>query len=112
MRGKRVKQAIPVDQIAEVYVSQVVNKVGRRGKSAQERAVHHGEINLYLLDGEFKSILTQQQFDETIPVTDDPLNEEAIVPLTQYNARTRLQSAGLRIARTLGLPAEYDKRLK
>ncbi|MEP7290537.1 MAG: hypothetical protein ABI835_02085 [Chloroflexota bacterium] len=112
MRGKRVKRAIPVDQIAEIYVSQVISKVGRRGKSAEQRGIHFGEITLFLLDGEFKSILTQNQFDETIPVTDDPLNEEAVISLTEYNAHTRLQAAGLRIARTLHLPAEYDKRLK
>ena len=111
-RGKRVKKAVPADQIAEVYVSHVVSKVGRRGKSAQERAIHHGEINLYMMDGEFKSLLVQPQTDETVLVVNDPLNEESIFPLTVYNARTRLQAAALKIAQTLNLPAEYDKRMK
>jgi hypothetical protein len=112
MRGKRTKSAIPADQIAEVYVSHVVNKVGKRGKSAEQRAVHYGELNLFLTDGDFKTIVTQTQTDETIPSTDDPLNEEQVVALTPYNARTHLQSAALKVAQTLRVHAEYDKRLK
>jgi len=112
MRGKRTRHAIPVDQIAAVYVSQVVTKAGKRGKSAERRVVQYGEINLLLKDGKFKSVLVQRQPDDAIPVTDDPINEEVVASLTEYNARTRLQSAGLVIAQTLHLPAEYDKRLK
>lgn len=112
MRGKRVRRAIPQDNIAEVYVSHVVNKVGKRGKAAEQRAVTYGEVNLLLRDGEFRSVFSQVQTDDAIPVTDDPINEEAVVTLNEYNARTRLQSAGLMIARVLGVDAEYDKRLK
>jgi hypothetical protein len=112
MRGKRVRRSLSIEHIQEVYASLVVAKVGKRGKSAQERAVAYGEITLYLNDGDFESVLTQHQTDETIPVTDDPLNEEAVITLSEYNARTRLQSAALMIARTLGVSAEYDKRLK
>jgi Na+-transporting methylmalonyl-CoA/oxaloacetate decarboxylase gamma subunit len=112
MRGKRVKHAVPADRIAEVYISHVVSKVGKRGKSAEERAVHYGELNLFLTDGDFKTIITQSQFDETIPATDDPINEEQIVGLTPYNARTRLQAAALRLSQVLRVHAEYDKRLK
>jgi hypothetical protein len=34
------------------------------------------------------------------------------VALTPYNARTHLQSAALKVAQTLRVHAEYDKRLK
>ena len=112
LRGKRVRRAIPRDQIAEVYVSHIINKVGRRGKASEQRAVHYGELNLLLRDGEFRSIFAQHQTDDLIPVTDDPIDEEAVVDLNEYNARTRLQAAGLAIARTLGVTAQYDKRLK
>jgi hypothetical protein len=112
MRGKRVRRTVPQDQIAEVYVSHVVNKVGKRGKAAEQRAVTYGELNLLLRSGEFRSVFSQMQGDEVIPVTDDPINEEAVVTLNEYNARTRLQAAALRIARVLGVDAEYDKRLK
>lgn len=112
LRGKRVRRAIPKDQIAEVYVSHVVNKVGKRGKASEQRAVHYGELTLLLKNGEFESVFSQPQTDDVIPVTDDPIDEEGVVGLDEYNARTRLQSAGLAIARTLGVSAEYDKRLK
>lgn len=112
MRGKWVRRSLSIDRIGEVYASLVVGKVGKRGKSAKERAVAYGEITLFLNDGDFESVLSQQQTDETIPVTDDPINEEAVVTLSEFNARTRLQAAALMIARTLGVTAEYDKRLK
>ena len=112
LRGKRVRKAIPVDQIQEIYVSQVVSKIGKRGKASQQRTVQYGELNLLLKDGSFRSLLTEHQSNQIIPVTDDPINEEAVVPLTVYIARTHLQSAGLKIASILGVSAEYDKRLK
>ena len=110
--GKRVRRTIATDAIQEVYASLVINKVGRRGKAAERRPVQYGEINLFLKNGKFEPVLFQRQTDDTIPVTDDPLNEEAVVPLTKYNARTQLQSSALIIADTLNLSAEYDKRLK
>ena len=112
LRGKRVRKAIPMDQIQEVYVSHVVAKVGKRGKSSQQRTVQYGELTLLLKNGKFQSVLVEHQTDEVIPVTDDPLNEEAINPLTIYIARTHLQSAALKIADFLGVSVEYDKRLK
>ena len=111
LRGRRVHRTIPADQIQSVYVSHVINKVGKRSRDG-ERAVHYGELNLYLKDGSFQSVLTQEQTDDRIPVTDDPLDEEGVVPLSEYNARTHLQSAALRIAAKLDVAAEYDKRLK
>ena len=112
LRGKRVRKAIPIDQIQEVYVSHVINKVGRRGKSSEQRAVQYGELTLLLKSGKFQSVLVEHQTDDVIPVTDDPLNEESINPLTVYIARTHLQSAALKIADLLGVSVEYDKRLK
>jgi hypothetical protein len=112
LRGKRVRKAIPVDQIQEVYVSHVVAKVGRRGKSSEQRAVQYGELNLLLKNGKFQPVLVEHQTDDIIPVTDDPLNEETVAPLTVYIARTHLQSAALRVADLLGVSVEYDKRLK
>ena len=74
--------------------------------------VQYGELNLLLKNGKFESVLVEQQTDDLIPVTDDPLNEEAVVPLTVYIARTHLQAAALKFASVLGVDAEYDKRLK
>jgi len=112
LRGKRVRKAIPVDQIQEVYVSHVVSKITKRGKGSERRTVHYGELNLLLKNGKFQPVLVEHQTDDLIPVTDDPLNEESVVSLTVYNARTRLQSAALMISNILNVTAEYDKRLK
>ncbi len=109
LKGNRVQMTIPIDALQAVYASQVVSKID---KKKDQRSVGFGEINLLLKDGDFKSILVQQQTDDKIPAMDDPLNEEAITSLTEYNARTHLQAAALEIAHALNLPAEYDKRLK
>ncbi len=112
LRGTRVRRTLPIDQIQEIYVSLVINKVAKRGKGSQRRGVQYGEISLSLTDTNFRSVLIQRQTDDTIPVTDDPLDDESIAPLTEYNARTRLQSAALKLAAALGVSPEYDKRLK
>jgi hypothetical protein len=112
LRGKRVRKAIPVDQIQEVYVSHVVTKVTKRGKGSEQRGVQYGELNLLLKNGKFQPVLVEHQTDEIIPVTDDPLNEETVAPLTIYTARTHLQSAALKLANLLGVSVEYDKRLR
>ncbi len=112
MRNQRSRHAIPVEQINAIYVSHVISKVGRRGKSAERRTVQYGEINVMLKNGKFELLLTQHHTDDVIPVTDDPLNEETVVTLSELNARTQLQAAALRLAKVLNVPAEYDKRLK
>jgi hypothetical protein len=111
-RGDRVRKAIAQDRIQAVYVSHVISKVTKRGRGSEQRAVNFGELTLLLKDGKFQSVLVERQTDDIIPVTDDPINEESVVSLTAYNARTHLQAAALRISNLLAVPAEYDKRLK
>src|SRR5690606_24993695 len=108
--GKRVKRTLPVSAIQAVYASHIVSKVGKRNN--KDRSVRYGELNLLLTDGSFVSLVSQPQTDDKIPVTDDALDEEFVVPLNEYNARTHLQAAGLMIARALDVPAEYDKRVR
>ncbi len=109
LKGKHVQRTLSIGELQAVYASQIVGKID---KKKDQRSVSYGEINLLLRDGEFKSILIQPQSDEKIPAMEDPLDEEMIMPLTEYNARTPLQSAALEIGHVLNLPAEYDKRLK
>ena len=109
LKGKRVQRTIPIEGLQAVYASHVVSKID---KKRDQRNVNYGEINLLLSDGAFKSILIQQQTDDKIPAMEDPLDEEMIMPLSEFNARTHLQAAALAIAHALNLPAEYDKRLK
>ncbi len=110
LRGRSVVGEVPPGMVEAVYASHVVGKVGRRA-ARPARPVRFGEINLLLTDGSFVHVLTIPRTDETIPTTDDPLDEEQIVPLTTFNARTRLQSAALAIAEALNRPAAYDKRV-
>ncbi|MDZ4768934.1 MAG: hypothetical protein SGJ24_07385 [Chloroflexota bacterium] len=110
LRGKSVAGEVPPGTLAAVYVSHVVSKVGRWADK-DSRRIRHSELNLLLRDGSFAHVLTVPRSDETIPTTDDPLDEAEVVPLTAFNARTRLQSTALAIADTLAIPAQYDKRL-
>lgn len=110
MRGRSVIRQIPAGMIREIYVSQVVSRVGKWA-DREVRRVRHGELNLLLNDNAFVQLLVQARTEETIPVTDDPLDEETVSPLTVFNARTRLQSAALAIAEIMHVSATYDKRL-
>jgi hypothetical protein len=110
LRGQSIAGEVPPGMVEAVYISHVVGKVGKRA-TRPNRPVRFGEINLLLTNGEFVHVLTASRMDENIPTTDDPLDEEHLVPLTSFNARTRLQSAALAIAETLNRPAVYDKRV-
>lgn len=109
MRGKRIIDELPAGAIAAVYATHIVSKSGRRDK----RSVQYGEINLLLRDNAlFEFLLRQSRTDDKIPVTDDPFDDPAVLPLDEYNAHTHIQAAALAIARTLGVEARYDKRLR
>jgi hypothetical protein len=111
MRGRGARRAIPTEQIQSVYVSLVIGRAPKRNLE-KGRAIHHGELNLYLKNGKFQHLLTQSATDERISVNDDPFDEERVVDLTEYNAHTQLQAAGLYLAECLGISATYDKRVK
>lgn len=120
MRGNRQAEQVLNEQIDSVYVSEIVNIKGNK------RTIYHGELNLLLKDGSFKTVLQQpHQVEEEyekrksmMRLTDDGELEdaddvmEAVVPLTLYNAYTDLQMAGLHVAQTLGVECQYDRRAK
>ncbi len=115
MRGESVIREIRYGHLAEVVVSNVVSKVGRRA-DRETRQVKYSELNLLVRpdtqrDPLFIRLLSQGRVEESIPVTDDPFDQETVVPLTVFNARTKLQSIALAISETMGVPATYDKRL-
>lgn len=100
---------LEADEIEAVYVSQVVSQRGDR------ETLHHGEINLYLAKGIFRPVLVQPDNDEKVPVSrsearDRSRPKDGLLPLTRDEARSSLQSISLYIARTLGVPAWYDRR--
>lgn len=108
-RGRRTRWQVPQENLQSIYVTQVVNKRGKK------RTVYHGEINLHLEDGAFHMLLLQpdQQEEERLRLTGLDKPQEAILPLDSAGAVTDLQSAGLHIAKTLNeLPVWYDQRLR
>lgn len=105
LRGNRQAWQIKKDQINAIYVSEVVHWKGKK------QTVYHGELNLHLKDGNFKTILQQpHQVEEELTTVPEPV--EQVVPLTLYNSHSDLQMAGLHIAQTLGLVCQYDQRAK
>ncbi len=112
-RGNNTAWQVPKESIDSVYVSEVVNRKGKK------HLVYHGEINLHLKDGSFRNVLEQPHTveedhtdaTEKLKRKNDEL-EETVTPLTLYNAQTDLQMAGLHIAQTLGIECQYDQRIK
>ncbi len=115
-RGKATAWQVAKESIDSVYVSEVVNRKGKK------HVVYHGEINLYLKDGSFRTVLEQPHTveEDHAAASSDSENprrknddiEETVTPLTLYNAHTDLQMAGLHIAQTLGIECQYDQRIK
>lgn len=108
LRGNAVRWTRPAQELQSIYITQEVNK-GRKKK----RTIFRGEINLFLDNGEFQRILEQPDEEDTfIEDENTPAPTEEVIPLTQYNARSDIQVAGLYMAKTLGnLPCWYDQRL-
>ncbi len=106
LRGSRPRWRINREQVHSVYVSHVVSKKGKR------RRIHHGELNLFLNEGDFRFIVEQDQpHANEVPVEMlDVDTTDAVVPLRQSEARSDLQAAALYIAQALNVPCMYDQR--
>jgi hypothetical protein len=94
------------NDVQAVYVSEIVNKKGKK------RVVYHGELNLYLQDGTFRTFLEQPHSTEDgkAPASTPPVEE--VIMLTSYNAHSDLQVAGLYVANALNVECRYDRRVK
>jgi hypothetical protein len=107
LRGSRKRWALPREQLQALYVTQVVN---RRGK---KRKVYHGEINFLQARKRFLRLIEQPEHEEPRRPEHEESAEEAVTSLTPFDVQDNLQAAGLHIARTLGdLPAWYDQRIR
>jgi hypothetical protein len=107
LRGSRKRWALPREQLQALYVTQVVN---RRGK---KRKVYHGEINFLQASKRFLRLIEQPEREEPRRPEHEEIAEEAVTSLTPFDIQDDLQAAGLHIARTLGdLPAWYDQRIR
>ena len=106
-RGENTAWQVYKDSIDSVYISEVVSRKGKK------RVIYHGEINLHLKDGSFRTILEQPHpMEENHAAVPVGLLEETVTPLTLYNAQSDLQMAGLHVAQTLGIECQYDQRVK
>jgi hypothetical protein len=109
LRGSRPRWRVNREQVHAVYVTQVL---GKRGK---QRRIHHGELNLFLDGRRFLFLVEQGQPQiaaDGVPASpngDDVY--DVVTPLSQLQARTDLQAAGLYVAQALNVPCMYDQRL-
>lgn len=117
LRGDTALWVLPVDTINALYISERVSRA-RPGKPG--RLVHDGELNFLMHDGMFWHGAVFNGLDERVmlplpPVNSDDasaLNQEEVVPLDGHRALSSLAQAGLLIARSMGIAANYDQRLK
>jgi hypothetical protein len=109
MKGDSERWQVNPTQVRSVYVTQVVNKKGKK------RSVQHGELNLLLQDGTFQHLFDQGQTVSSNHSDDGAANvmvAEALTPLRQADVYTDLQAAGMYIAQSLNVPCIYDRRVK
>lgn len=111
-RGSKQLWKVKAGSVQSVYVSEVVKKRARRP------TIVHGEINLHLLDGSFRSLLIDREkiLDALLPGNDPAAEKkrpEGVLALEPAEATTALQAAAIHIALGLGeLPVWYDRRLR
>lgn len=101
-RGARVLWRRTADQIAGVYVSQVVRH--QRDKVV----VDYGEINLHLGGEAFEHLISVEHEHERQREPDDPPPVNAVHPLESVDSP--LEGIALHLARALGVPCWYDQR--
>jgi hypothetical protein len=108
LRGSRPRWRVNREQVHAVYVTQVL---GKRGK---QRKIHHGELNLFLDGSRFLLLVEQGQPEIAADGVPASLNgddaHDLVTPLTQLQARTDLQAAGLYVAQALNVSCLYDQR--
>ncbi len=111
-RGDKQLWKVKAGSVQSVYASEIVKKRGRRP------TIMHGEINLHLLDGSFRSLMIDREkiVDALLPGCDPAAEKkrpEGVLALEPAEATTALQAAAIHIALSLGeLPVWYDRRLR
>jgi len=109
LHGKRPRWQMTRGDVESIYVTQVVNKKGRK------RTIYHGEINLHTDNGSFHRVLRQGQQDSELyeRAQDDITRQEMLQQLSPNGVISDLQSLGLHISKLLDdLPVWYDQRLR
>jgi hypothetical protein len=102
--GSRERWRLDNVAIDSVYVSEIVNRKGKK------RIVHHSELNLHLQDGSFFRLIDQPQSVDDLLTPEDTPDTEAVLGLTPLSAYTDMQMAGLWVSQALNVPCWYDRR--
>lgn len=111
-RGDDRRWRIAADEVQSVYASELVKW---RGKGI---TVFHGEINLQLRDGAFRTVVVEddKRNDALLTGMDAAAEKDrpaGVFPLPAAEAATALQAAAVRVAAVLGdLPVWSDRRIK
>ncbi|MEQ8673613.1 MAG: hypothetical protein RLP44_29425 [Aggregatilineales bacterium] len=114
MHGNQVRWSHVAEDIHSIYVTQEVNKRGKK------RTIYHGEINLHRGGGRFRRILENNDEHE-LPDAPDLVDEdgnkvnavEGITPLNGHNVYSDLQVVALYVSESLGnLACWYDQRIR
>jgi hypothetical protein len=111
LRGNGERWSLSGEALEALYVSEVVSRKPKRGSYT----VYYGELNFRQRDGGFVQGIQNGQAEMRIvgPVEDDQnLPQESIALLDEHALSTDLQMAGAHIARALGIPCWYDRRVK
>lgn len=112
LRGDQLRWKIEAAKVQSVYASELVKK---RGK---QPVVYHGEINLHMIDGNFRRVVVEadKHSDFLLPGVDAEADKQKTSGVSMLEAgavSTALQAAAVHIAVCLGdLPVWYDRRLK
>lgn len=112
LRGRDLRWQLDAGDVQSVYASELVKKRGRRS------IVFHGEINLQMIDGDFRRLLVEddKRADALLAGCDALVekNRPSGVSVLEPDAvATALQAAAVHVAVCLGdLPVWYDRRFK
>lgn len=111
LHGNQVRWSHVAEDVQSVYVTQEVNKRGKK------RTIYHGEINLHRGGGRFRRVIEngdEHDLPESPELTDDKGNaREEIIALDRHAVHSDLQAAGLYIAEALGnIACWYDQRVR
>ncbi len=107
LKGTQTRWQVSGDELQSVYVTQVVNKSGKK------RAIYQAELNLHLGGGSFQRVIDQSQQEEMPMPVGEKTAVDGIYLLQRGQMLSDFQAAGLYVAETMGnLTCWYDQRVR
>ncbi|GIL11298.1 MAG: hypothetical protein BroJett038_00180 [Chloroflexota bacterium] len=102
-RGSSQRWRLEAADYQAVYVTQVI------GKKGKQQIAQYGEINLLLVNGGFRHLISTGESPEPLQGNG---GGDLLIELKPEDVHTDLQAAGLHMAQALGVPCWYDRRGK